>query len=49
MLTSVEEWLTQLTKVGEVLIVTPPLEDENGRKIHDSHLAAIWATVKNIA
>ena len=42
-------WLTQLTEVGKVIIVTPPLVDEEGNKIHDSHLAAIWAEAKSIA
>ena len=42
-------WLTQLTEVGKVIIVTPPLEDEDGNKIYDSHLAAIWAETKSIA
>jgi protein-tyrosine-phosphatase len=42
-------WLTQLTEVSKVIIVTPPLEDQEGNKIYDSHLAAIWAEVKSIA
>jgi protein-tyrosine-phosphatase len=42
------DWLTQLTEVAKVFIVTPPLEDENGSQIYDSHLSAIWAEVKNI-
>jgi hypothetical protein len=42
-------WLTQLTEVGKVIIVTPPLEDERGNKVYDSHLAAIWAEAKNLA
>ncbi len=42
-------WLTQLTEVNKVIIVTPPLEDQDGNKIYDSHLAAIWAEVKSIA
>jgi hypothetical protein len=42
-------WLAQLTEVGKVIIVTPPLEDEEGNKVYDSHLAAIWAEAKNIA
>jgi hypothetical protein len=42
-------WLTQLTEVGKVIIVTPPLEDEEGNQVYDSHLAAIWAEAKNIA
>lgn len=42
-------WLTQLTEVNKVIIVTPPLADQDGNKIYDSHLAAIWAEVKSIA
>lgn len=36
-------WLSQLTEVGKVIIVTPPVVDDEGNMIHDSHLAAIWA------
>jgi hypothetical protein len=43
------DWLTRLSEVGKVIIVTPPLEDERGNRIYDSHLAAIWAEVKTIS
>jgi hypothetical protein len=42
------DWLTQLTGVGKVIIVTPPLVDEEGQGIHDSHLAAIWADKRRL-
>ncbi len=37
------EWLFRLAEISKVIIVSPPLVDEEGNKIHDSHLAAIWA------
>ncbi len=42
------DWLSHLTAVGKVIIVTPPLLDEGGNMIHDAHLAAIWAENKRL-
>jgi hypothetical protein len=42
------DWLSQLTEFGNVVIITPPLVDEEGNMIHDSHLAAIWAENKKV-
>lgn len=42
------DWLSGLTEIGKVIIVTPPLVDEEGNMIHDSHLAAIWAANKRL-
>lgn len=42
------EWLSQLSNLGKVIIVTPPLVDDHENKIHDSHLGAIWAEEKMI-
>ena len=41
-------WLDQLAALGKVIIVTPPIEDEGGNTVYDSHLAAIWAENKRI-
>lgn len=37
------DWLAQLTEFGKVVIVTPPLVDEEGNMLHDAHLASIWS------
>ncbi len=42
------DWLSKLTQIGKVVIVTPPLVDEQGSTIHDSHLAAIWAEGRSV-
>ncbi len=42
------DWLSQLTEVGKVIIVTPPLVDLEGQMVPDAHLAAIWAENKVI-